>query len=67
MSEKVKLKDVQELNVYNIMEIVVEDNMSSLIQKFPENCHCKQCLSDIKALSLNKLKPHYVASNGKHF
>lgn len=63
MSEKLKLRDVQALNVYNIMETVVEDNFPTLIEKFPDSCHCRQCLSDIKALALNKLKPHYVASD----
>ena len=63
MAEKIELEKLQNLKVWNMMEIVVEDNFAVVLQKFPNSCHCEQCLADIKALALNNLKPHYVATD----
>ncbi len=50
------------MEVTNYMERLVERNMRELLDKFPEVCQCEECLADIKALALNHLTPHYVAT-----
>ena len=62
MAEKFNKDALKELTVTNIMELVVDEQFPVVMQKFPGACCCKQCLSDIKAMALNGLKPHYVSS-----
>lgn len=62
MAEKFNKDALKELTVINIMELVVDEQFPVVMQKFPGACCCKQCLSDIKAMALNGLKPHYVSS-----
>ena len=62
MAEKFNTDALKELTVTNIMELVVDEQFPVVMQKFPGACFCKQCLSDIKAMALNGLKPHYVSS-----
>lgn len=50
------------MEVTNYMERVVEKEMKQVLDKFPELCKCEECLADIKALTLNHLVPHYVAT-----
>ena len=50
------------MQVTNFMERVVENKMNEILDKFPELCKCSECLADIKALALNHLEPHYVAT-----
>ena len=63
MTESIKLSKVQSLKVSNVMEAIVDDNFGAILPKFPDICKCDQCLADIKAVALNKLTPHYVASD----
>ena len=60
MDGKLSKDAFKDLTVTNIMEMVVDEQFPIVMQKFPGACCCKQCLSDIKAMSLNGLKPHYV-------
>lgn len=62
MAEKFNKDALKELTVTNIMELVVDEQFPVVMQKFPGACCCKQCLSDIKTMALNGLKPHYVSS-----
>ena len=62
MDGKLSKDAFKDLTVTNIMEMVVDEQFPIVMQKFPGACCCKQCLSDIKAMSLNGLKPHYVSS-----
>ena len=48
--------------VRNYMEIVVDSIMPSILKVFPNQCTCEQCLNDIRAITLNNLKPRYVAT-----
>ena len=63
MDGKLSKDAFKDLTVTNIMEMVVDEQFPIVMQKFPGACCCKQCLSDIKAMSLNGLKPHYVSSD----
>lgn len=46
----------------NYMEIVVDDILPSVLKGEDLDCKCDKCLSDIKAIALNNLKPMYVAT-----
>ena len=63
MDGKLSKDAFKDLNVTNIMEMVVDEQFPVVMQNFPGACCCKQCLSDIKAMTLNGLKPHYVSSD----
>ena len=62
MDGKLSKDAFKDLTVTNIMEMVVDEQFPVVMQNFPGACCCKQCLSDIKAMTLNGLKPHYVSS-----
>ena len=63
MAEKLTNDILKQLTVTNVIEMVVDEQFPVVMQKFPGACCCVQCLSDIKALALNNLKPHYVSSD----
>ena len=48
-------------NVINYMEIWVQEYMDVLLEKI-DGCKCDKCKRDIYTLSLNNLKPYYVAT-----
>lgn len=48
-------------NVINYMEIWVQEYMDVLLEKV-DVCKCDKCKRDIYTLSLNNLKPYYVAT-----
>ena len=48
-------------NVFNYMEIWVQEYMDILLSKV-EGCKCDKCKRDIYTLALNNLKPYYVAT-----
>ncbi|MBN2898539.1 MAG: late competence development ComFB family protein [Clostridia bacterium] len=50
------------MEVTNFMERVVERKLIEMLDQFPELCRCEECMADIKALALNHLTPHYVAT-----
>lgn len=50
------------MKVKNYMEDVVEHLLPQISKQFKDSCTCERCISDIKALSLNNLKPKYVAT-----
>lgn len=45
------------------MEIAVDRALPNLLRAFDNACTCDKCILDIKAISLNKLKPHYVVTD----
>lgn len=49
--------------ITNYMEIVVDDILENVLRDHKLDCNCETCMDDIKALTLNNLKPMYVASN----
>lgn len=49
-----KLKNYMEDVVYYYLPVVLKD--------VDGVCKCEECVNDIAALTLNKLKPHYVNS-----
>ena len=61
--DKDTLKDV---HVTNVVERLIDEQFPIVMKKFPEACCCAQCLSDIKALALNGLKPRYVSTDRGH-
>ena len=47
--------------LHNVMEDLVEEWLGKVIPQY-DCCKCDKCLMDMKAMSLNKLKPHYVVA-----
>lgn len=47
----------------NYMEIVVENVLPSILKEHELKCSCTTCIEDIKAITLNNLKPMYVVSD----
>ena len=45
--------------VKNYMEILVENQLTNLLKKYTDICTCERCIADIKAKTLNQLKPLY--------
>ena len=48
--------------VKNYMEIIVEDILEDMLENADLKCKCEVCKDDIKAMTLNNLKPIYVAT-----
>ncbi|GAY77050.1 hypothetical protein NBRC111894_2604 [Sporolactobacillus inulinus] len=46
--------------VHNVMEDAVADLLQQQWRNLPAACHCDGCKADVYALTLNRLKPHYV-------
>jgi competence protein ComFB len=46
----------------NYTEVVVDIILPGIINRYENICKCSKCINDIKALALNSLKPHYVAT-----
>ena len=44
------------IEVYNIMEDLVDQNMKKIVEQIPNVCYCEQCIADITAMALNNLK-----------
>ena len=61
--DKDTLKDV---HVTNVVERLIDEEFPIVMKKFPDACCCSQCLSDIKALALNSLRPRYVSTDRGH-
>jgi competence protein ComFB len=45
------------------MELAVDHVLPNLLKAFDKICTCEKCMLDMKAIALNKLKPHYVVTN----
>lgn len=54
---------LKEAHVTNVMERLVDDQFPTIMAKFPGACCCRQCLADIKALTLNNVRPRYVSTD----
>ena len=50
------------MKIHNFMEVAVEKLLPSLLKSYPKVCTCDRCMSDIKAIALNNLKPKYVST-----
>jgi len=46
----------------NCMEIFVENALHVVLKEYEGICKCPKCIEDIKAISLNHLKPLYVVT-----
>lgn len=46
--------------VHNMMEDAVRDLIDKQWDNLSVSCHCDECKTDVFALSLNRLNPHYV-------
>ncbi len=49
--------------IENIVEKIIWDNMDTVMDHKEGICCCETCKIDIAAYALNKLKPHYVATD----
>lgn len=50
------------MKVHNFIEVEVDKLLPNLLEKYTGMCKCQKCVADIKAITLNNLIPHYVAS-----
>lgn len=51
--------------VKNYMEDLVENTLPEILETYPNICKCGECLDDIRARTLNQLKPiYFVESRG---
>lgn len=50
----------------NYTEKLVKEELKKVLLTRAEICHCRTCQLDIMTFVLNKLPPHYVASEGGH-
>ncbi|MBM7871020.1 competence protein ComFB [Clostridium pascui] len=46
----------------NYIEIVIDELLPHVLDKYSDICTCPRCVEDIKAIALNNLKPLYVAT-----
>ena len=46
----------------NYMEQVVEKALAEYLKNEKDICTCEQCFSDMAAMALNQLKPHYATT-----
>lgn len=56
-------EDLKGIEVVNVAEMLVDDQFPEVMRRFPNACHCKRCLADIKALALNHIQPRYVSTH----
>lgn len=49
-------------DVINYNELLVEECIDEVYDKYPNLCRCDQCRKDIYALALNSLPPFYVVT-----
>lgn len=47
----------------NYMEVIVDNLLPEILEEYQDICKCEKCIEDIKALTLNNLKPMYVVSD----
>lgn len=48
--------------VQNYMESIVDLLLPAIVKEYKDICKCERCLEDIKAITLNHLKPVYIAT-----
>lgn len=51
------------MTLINIMETIVIHLFEEFQQSYHLKCACDLCKTDILALTLNKIPPHYVSTN----
>lgn len=53
------------MEVYNVMEEIVANEIEKHADHLNLACRCDRCLSDILAISLNKLPPQYIVNKDR--
>lgn len=48
--------------IKNYVEQFVEEILPDILKQYPDICRCEKCISDIKCITLNNLKPAYFES-----
>ena len=51
----------------NYMEEVVNYWTPKILEEYSNICKCNKCIDDIKAITLNEMKPIYVSTDRGHF
>ena len=46
----------------NYMELIVDNLLPTILNEYKDICRCPRCIEDIKAITLNQLKPLYVVT-----
>lgn len=49
-------------DLLNYTEIMIDNNIESVLEKYTDICKCEKCRLDIKAIALNSLLPRYVVT-----
>jgi len=47
----------------NMTEYIVKERLESLMEDYPDICHCEKCRDDMLAIVLNQLPPQYVSTH----
>lgn len=48
--------------IKNYMEVIVDNLLINILVDYNDICKCTKCIDDIKAITLNNVKPFYVAT-----
>ena len=48
--------------IKNYMELLVDNILPKVLKNYEEVCKCEKCIMDIKARTLNQLKPLYFVT-----
>jgi competence protein ComFB len=46
----------------NCTEVIVDNLLATILNEYNNICKCQRCINDIKAITLNNVKPFYVAT-----
>ncbi|WP_300381279.1 late competence development ComFB family protein [Clostridium sp.] len=46
----------------NYIEVIVDNLLATILNEYDNICKCQRCINDIKAITLNNVKPCYVAT-----
>lgn len=51
------------MKIANYTEIIVTERLDEILKGVNGACRCEECKSDIAAIALNNLKPHYYSTD----
>ena len=46
----------------NCTEVIVDNLLATILNEYNNICKCQKCIDDIKAITLNNVKPFYVST-----
>lgn len=49
--------------VFNAMEDIVSQKLEEMLNSMDDCCKCEKCVTDMLAISLNRIQPKYVSTS----